>query len=1351
MPEFSGDIALEHLHRYYVAREFSKGKQVLDIACGEGYGSAILAESALGVIGIDASTEVIEYAREHYPQQNIKFIPGVCNSIPLSDASVDLIVCFETIEHHADHHEMMREFVRVLRPDGVAIISTPDKAEYSDKPKFVNPFHVKELYFDEFKELMLNYFPNTRFYGQRVRYGSFVGPLDSKPTIAANYRLLKGRTHKSISVPEPIFILAVASNGKLKDLPSGVFVPEIPEYSQHISALQTELNNREQLVGKLNRQIAESEKRLGLLKHQIVENGGQVAYLNQQVAERDVHLVELNQQIVERDARILVLSQKVTEGADQLASLQQQVTVRDTQVLQLNQQITERDAQLAQQYYEVTSRDTNLNILHQLLVERTGQWDLLRQLVADRDAQLAALKQQAHDYDGLLKSIVASKSWRVTSPLRMVAQAWRRARHAMGILPTVISGNGGMMNAANKAMAAYRQDGLAGVRNGLRNKISRTGIITGQPHDQSDLGLPDRNGYSDWVSRYDSMNEDTRLSIRQHITKMPHTPLFSILMPTYNTEPEWLIEAIESVRKQLYPHWELCIADDASEDKNIRPILEGYLNEDPRIKVLFREKNGHISAASNDALTLATGEWVALLDHDDLLPEHALFWIADAINQHPHLRLIYSDEDKVDDKGRRFQPYFKCDWNVDLFYSHNLITHLGVYRADLVHKVGGFREGFEGAQDYDLALRIVEHIEHHQIHHIPRVLYHWRVHNKSTAQSLGAKPYALPAGEKAINEHLKRQGAKAKAELVAHGYRVSYALPDSPPKVSLIVPTRNELPLIRQCVDSILKKTLYPNYELLIVDNGSDDPETLRYFESLTQDTRIRVLRDDRPFNFSALNNAAVKKAHGTVVGLVNNDISVISPEWLTEMVSLAIQPKVGAVGARLWYTNDTLQHGGVILGIGGVAGHSHKSFPKGHSGYFSRMSLISGFSAITAACLIIKKSLYEDLGGFNETDLAIAFNDIDFCLRVREAGYRNIWTPYADLYHQESASRGLEDVPEKQARFANEVQYMKQRWKDSLLEDPAYSPNLTLDHEDFSLAWPPRVKNLPALSTSHPKECLADTDLSRLDKVMSKIDKAGQGLEIGPSFNPLAPKRQGFHVHILDHMSTEELREKYQGHGINLDDIEEVDFVWKGEPLHELIGHEQYYDWIIASHVIEHTPDLISFLADCERLLKPTGILSLVIPDKRYCFDYFHSTTSTGELLDAFEQKTNRPSPGKVFDHFSRAAKCDGQIAWSPDIQGALEFVHNLSVSSSHWKLARTTGTYIDVHNWRFTPSSFRLLLGDLRTLGLTIFDIKDSFDTAGCEFFVTLGKNPNVSCLERTNRMELLEKLIAEERSSI
>ncbi|RYF80577.1 MAG: glycosyltransferase family 2 protein [Comamonadaceae bacterium] len=594
--------------------------------------------------------------------------------------------------------------------------------------------------------------------------------------------------------------------------------------------------------------------------------------------------------------------------------------------------------------------------------------------------------------------------------------------------------------------------------------LPQSGLDSGSASAEAPAPAPVHpNDYAEWVRRYDTLDDAQRAHLREQALALPGRPLISVLMPTYNASVEWLDAAIESVRGQIYPNWQLCIADDASTDEAARERLKAWAERDPRIKVMFRPVNGHISNASNSALELVDGEWVALMDHDDLLSEAALFWVAEALVRHPQARLIYSDEDKLGANDQRCDPYFKPDWNIDLFYSQNFFSHLGVYQTALLREVGGFRVGFEGSQDYDLALRCVERLRSDQVHHIPRVLYHWRVHPQSTASSTDAKPYAQLAGERALNEHWVRKGIQGKIEYIGHGYRARYDLPSKRPLVSLIIPTRNAVPLVRQCINSILARTSYEDYEIILVDNGSDDPEALAYFQTLAQQPGFQVIRDDREFNYSALNNLAVASAHGEIVGLINNDIEVISADWLSEMVSLVNQPGVGAVGAKLWYPNKTLQHGGVVLGVGGVASHAHKGWHEGHTGYFGRAALIQSFSAVTAACLLITKKNYEAVGGLNERDLKVAFNDVDLCLRLLERGLRNVWTPYAELFHHESATRGDDLAPERRERFASEVQYMLDRWGPLLQNDPAYNRNLTLHADNFELAWPPRAERQAA------------------------------------------------------------------------------------------------------------------------------------------------------------------------------------------------------------------------------------------------------------------------------------------------
>ena len=746
-------------------------------------------------------------------------------------------------------------------------------------------------------------------------------------------------------------------------------------------------------------------------------------------------LSELQKTIVNRDSQVTILSQAVSD--------------RDAQISKLNQTAAERAGQISDLKLTLDERDGQISDLKQTVDERERQIDSLSQAVDDQDKQISDLTQVLAKREGQIVELLSTSSWRLTAPLRMIKRFFHLLSH-------FILREGGLTKSTFKTFGIYKRDGWQGIK----QRLFAVHFSMNQPVIAVEDGqIVEGNDYGEWIRNYDTLADKTRRKMADRIKGFAHKPLISIVMPTYNSKPEWLVEAIESVRVQIYPNWELCIADDASTSESIRTILERYAKEDSRIKIVFREKNGHISASSNSALVLVTGEYIALLDHDDLLAEHALYWVTDAINAQPTAQLIYSDEDKIDQIGRRYDPYFKSDWNPDLFLSHNMISHLGVYRADLVREIGGFRKGYEGSQDYDLALRCVEQIDPHEIVHIPRVLYHWRSHPGSTAQAGSEKDYALMAGARALNDHFARKGISASAELLEFGmYRAHYDVPTPAPLVSLIIPTRNSLSLIQQCVDSILDKTTYENYEIIIVDNNSDDVKTLEYFAGLISDKRIRVLRDDRTFNYSALNNSAVLHARGEYIGLVNNDIEVITPQWLDEMLSLASQPGVGAVGACLWYPNDTLQHGGCVTGILGVAGHLHRNLPKGHFGYFGRAKLIQTLSVVTAACMVIKKSIYQEVGGLDETNLKVAFNDVDFCLRVREAGYRNIWTPYAELYHHESATRGFEDTAEKQMRFQDEVCYMQKRWGDILLNDPAYNPNLTLCREDFSFAWPPRV-----------------------------------------------------------------------------------------------------------------------------------------------------------------------------------------------------------------------------------------------------------------------------------------------------
>lgn len=570
-----------------------------------------------------------------------------------------------------------------------------------------------------------------------------------------------------------------------------------------------------------------------------------------------------------------------------------------------------------------------------------------------------------------------------------------------------------------------------------------------------------KEDYNRWILLYDNIDEQRLDLFNKQASAVGADILFSIVMPVHNAPIQFLRRAIESVLKQAYKNWELCISDDHSSDQKVISTLKEFRDLDSRIKINFRKKNGHISACSNSALKNCIGEYIVLLDHDDELRPHSLLRIAETLKKNSKIQFVYSDEDKIDEVNNRFQPYFKPDWNPDLLLSQNYICHLACIKKDLIEDAGGFRVGYEGSQDWDLFLRVTEKLKPDKISHIPEILYHWRSYAASTASSLKNKEYAIGAAQKSLNDYLVRNKIKGKISKLnerANYWKIKYDIPQKTPQVSIIIPTKDKKEILKVCVDSILSKTNYSNYEILIVDNDTTDPESMIYLENLDKKNVIEVIKNSGKFNYSRLNNNAAKHAKGEVLLLLNNDIEVVSEDWLEIMVSHAIRPGIGCVGAKLLYPNSTIQHAGVVLGIGGVAGHPYKGFPADSTGQFSRLLATQNFEAVTGACLAVKKSIFEEVGGLNEKDLKVAFNDVDFCLRVRELGYNNILDPSVVLFHHESYSRGVDTEGIKKVRFEEEVKYMYRKWGKKLQNDSFYSPNLSLEKEDFSLAFPPRV-----------------------------------------------------------------------------------------------------------------------------------------------------------------------------------------------------------------------------------------------------------------------------------------------------
>jgi O-antigen biosynthesis protein len=564
--------------------------------------------------------------------------------------------------------------------------------------------------------------------------------------------------------------------------------------------------------------------------------------------------------------------------------------------------------------------------------------------------------------------------------------------------------------------------------------------------------LPALRTYRAWVRVYDTLSHQDEAEIAEHIGQMADRPVISLLLPVAASESSILARTIDSIAAQLYPGWELCIAGEPAVLAAAAKIASR--SGDRRIKLAATDHGSSFAAKSNAALAAAIGQFVALVRTGDILPPHALYMFAVEIGRHPQADILYSDEDTIGALGRR-RPQFKSDWNPDLLLGCDMVGRLAAYRRDRLERLGGYRDGLIGAEEYDLALRASEQTSEERIRHIPMILYHRR---RASQISVGEADRHV-AFCHALGEHLTRTGTAAKPlPLYRDCARLNYSLPNPPPGVSLIVPTRDEVDVLRRCIDGLLLATDYPNLEILIVDNNSERDETHAYFAQLELEPRVRLIRYPGPFNYSAINNAAVAAARHGIIGLINNDIEVIHSDWLREMVSHAIRPEIGAVGAKLYYPSDRIQHAGTIIGLGGAAGHAFRHFKRGDPGYCNRLVLTQNLSAVTAACMLLRKSVFCEVSGFDEVNLAIAFNDVDLCLRIRERGYRVVWTPFAELYHWESVSRGSDLVPEQLERFRREAKYLAERWREPITHDPYYNPNLTLDSEDFGFAFPPRA-----------------------------------------------------------------------------------------------------------------------------------------------------------------------------------------------------------------------------------------------------------------------------------------------------
>lgn len=577
-----------------------------------------------------------------------------------------------------------------------------------------------------------------------------------------------------------------------------------------------------------------------------------------------------------------------------------------------------------------------------------------------------------------------------------------------------------------------------GIWKTIKKCFSKLKRIILRQEDSMKLGI---QIYANWINKYEPKEEEIEEQ-RKH--KFKNNPKISVIVPMFNTPKNFFEELVDCLIDQTYTNWELCLADGSPEqNKELEPIIE----KDKRIKYKFLNENKGIPGNTNEALKLATGDYVALLDHDDTLPVFCLYEVVKAINENPDVEFIYTDEDKIiGDTGVRKEPYFKPDFAPDTLRANNYITHLSVFKKTLMDKIKGFRDDYNGAQDYDIILRATENTKN--IVHIPKILYHWRVHENSTAMAASTKPYAYESGQRAIQDHINRLGLKGTVKPGGDApgiYETEYDVIGNP-KVSILIPNKDGIDLLKTCTESILKLTTYDNYEIVVIENNSGKEETFEYYKELEKNEKIRVIHyPDKGFNYSRIINFGVRNCDSEFVLQLNNDTELITPDWLQKFIGYCQREDVGAVGARLYFEDHSIQHAGIVIGICGLAANMLTALPKGVHAFFGRECLIQNVSAVTGACLFAKRSIYEEVGYMDEENFVVAFNDVDFCLKIREKGYKIIYNPYIELMHYESKSRGYEDTPEKKARFDREANNFKTKWKEVIEKgDPYYNPNLS-------------------------------------------------------------------------------------------------------------------------------------------------------------------------------------------------------------------------------------------------------------------------------------------------------------------
>jgi len=1016
---------------------------------------------------------------------NTSYIRGDARDLPFADKSFDLVISSDMLEHLATEDRLIafREMFRVSRR--FVIMAAPFNSIYNQKAEeYINtqfrdhtgrdhPFLIEHIQnglpdledLEQFlAEQAVSYVKLGEgniynWYLQQLTTGSKLNQPDWRE--AEQAAIIAGGDNaeagKAQEQPEKPLNFNEFFNANLDKL--GNF--RAPTYRTVLFCDQQETVSRRALLEIIEnhnnfhtttyfeaykKAFDEMHWLLKMKDQEIVDKEGQNLEIFQRISDLEVRLENEWELSKQRESKIKLLNSQISEIQlilQEKEQYQQKVTLELENQLKENEtktlQIHEQSRKLVLMDTQVRSQDLLLGRLKQelenlqkseqemtdLVVLKEQSINEKLQEIDGKNQQISSLQTSLAEYKHELETVLMSRSWHLV-------KLYGRVKNVLYTRPK---------NLLTTSWQVLRKMGPLEFLRRARRKLFRS----------RQTAAPSAGDYQKYLEETELSGRDIK-AIREQIAGFEYKPLISIIMPVYNVPEVWLKKAIKSVQAQYYPKWELCLVDDASTEPHIRRVLQECANQDGRIRVHFRPQNGGIVKASNACLKMARGAYVGLLDNDDEIVPEALYEVVKTL-QTSRYDLIYSDEDKLEIDGSRTEPFFKPDFDQDLFLSNNYICHFSVLRRKIMEEVGGFREGTDGSQDYDLLLRFTD--KKRQIHHIPKVLYHWRKIPGSSAARVDAKPYAYEAAKKALRDAIKRRGIKGDISdgLWTGSYRLRREILGNP-LISIIIPFRDQVEVLKNCLDSIFAKTTWQNYEILLVNNASELLQTREYMREIEHCPRVRLLHYNAPFNYSAINNFASIRAAGEYLVLLNNDTEVIEPDWLQNMLEQAQRPEVGAVGAKLLYPDDTIQHAGVVVGIGGTANHAFAHIHRDQHGYFGHLKVVRGYSAVTGACMMVRKTVFDEMDGLDEENLAVSFNDVDFCLRLKEKGYLVIFTPFAMLYHHESLSRGYN------VSF-NEEYYLRRRHQGIFEKgDPYYNPNLSRERLDFSLKVLDKVKD---------------------------------------------------------------------------------------------------------------------------------------------------------------------------------------------------------------------------------------------------------------------------------------------------